>query len=81
MTSPAGRLTACLMHVGRTSDWHGCETRVEGIPRRVRRVEGKAAGTPKEFRRVRGRGGPKSEVGAPSAQRARRETRLGRHRS
>ena len=25
--SPAGRLTACLMHVGRTSDWHGCETR------------------------------------------------------
>ena len=29
MTSPAGRLTACLMHVGRTSDWHGCETRVE----------------------------------------------------
>ena len=29
MTSPAGRLTACLMHVGRTSDWHGCEARVE----------------------------------------------------
>ena len=27
MTSLAGRLTACLMHVGRTSDWHRCETR------------------------------------------------------
>ena len=25
--SPAGRLTTCLLHVGRTSDWHGCETR------------------------------------------------------
>ena len=29
MTSPAGRLTTCLLHVGQTSDWHGCETRVE----------------------------------------------------
>ena len=27
--SPAGRLTTCLLHVGWTSDWHECETRVE----------------------------------------------------
>ena len=25
--SPAGRLTTCLLHIGRTSDWHECETR------------------------------------------------------
>ena len=25
--SPAGRLTTCLLHVGRTGDWHGCRTR------------------------------------------------------
>ena len=23
--SPAGRLTTCLLHIGRTSDWHGCK--------------------------------------------------------
>ena len=27
MMSPAGRLTTCLLHVGRTSDWHRCETK------------------------------------------------------
>ena len=27
MTSPAGRLTTCLLHVGQTSDWHECETK------------------------------------------------------
>ena len=54
---------------------------VEQSPSRVRRVGDKAAGTPSEFRRVRGRGEPKSEVGAPSAQCVRRETRLGKHRS
>ena len=31
--SPAGRLTTCLLHVGRTSDWHECETKVERSPR------------------------------------------------
>ena len=27
MSSLAGRLTTCLLHIGRTSDWHECETK------------------------------------------------------
>ena len=81
MSSLAGRLTTCLLHVGWTSDWHKCETKVERSPRRVQRVKGKVDGSLREFQRVRGREGLKSKVGAQSAQRALHETRSRKHRS
>ena len=68
MLGLAGRLTTCLLHVGWTSDWHECETKVEQSPRWVWRVEGEVDGSPREFRRVRGREGLKSKAGVQSAQ-------------
>ena len=47
--SPAGRLTTCLLHVGRTSDWHECKTKAEQSPRWIWRVEGKVDGVSAQF--------------------------------
>ena len=57
LTSPAGRLTTCLLHVGQTSDWHGCETK-GGMKSEV-------------SSKGQGRGGRNSK-GVPEGQRSRR---------